>query len=880
MRKKQRDNINAQIAGAGTRESAFKGPRLPDDRIILERPRVNALLEKAFENTLVLVTAGEGCGKTQAIRSFLAGKNKPVIWISMTEQDNDPDHFWESVCKAVAFHDPRAGSCLEEIGFPESSDQINRSLLALQDTSPVRKKYVIVVDNCCCIWEKAIHNFANQFMASPFPRETAFLIYRTEPELNAVPLLSKGILSRISAEDLCFTEEETADYFRLRNISLDPEELKKIFIDSEGWILAIGFIADEMKGANKKYSQSFLETGRFRGMEETLFASVPVSYQRFLVILSLFDKWPLEAVKRISSSLPETLPFFEEFSRVLNNLSSLIHYDTYLQGFKFHRFFLDFLREKQDELSGKEVKTAYALAAQWYAENDLYIDAARNFGRAGDYGGIMRAVYAFPRFLPRSAFFLEIIDSVLHDPGRDEADEEYRFLRHVTRPGILLNLGRYDEARREAEKSIRELEAQPLGEANAWILSALFNTLAAISIITYRETRDISKTAGYFRLADHYYTDTHPVPSVGPAAKANIGSYANPVGYSSGPEEFDNYIEAITQSIPYASHTLGGYLSGIDNLCRAELAFFRGDLITAEQHAREAIFKAREKGQYEIESKGIFYLLRIQICNGDVSGCEDTWEQLEAQLGISDYANRYVIHDIISGWFYAHGGETGRIVPWLRNENEASDLNLPSHNFEIMVKAKSLFAEKQYERVLKFLGRKKARESLGSFHLGMLEITVLEAAVRGRMGDETGALSSLEAAYEISHPNSLAIPFIELGEDMRILAAMALNGKKCAIPRLWLKTIRSRASIYAKKYTIIMEKYRNVFGEEEVPFLSSQESSILTGISRGLTREEIAGKSSLSLNTVRNIIRTIYDKLGAFNRADAIRKAVNLSLLK
>ena len=885
MREQALCNTNLHPENAEAKKSAINGPPLPGGQIILERPRVNALLEKALESMLVFVTAGEGCGKTCAIHSFLNREKTPVIWIPMTEQDNDPAQFWESVSRAVASHDPRAGKYLREIGFPESPEQINRILLALQDTGPARKRYIIVVDDCYLIREESIHNFVNQLMATPSPRETTFLIYRTEPKLNTVPLLSKGILSRISADDLRFTEEEVTEYFRLRNIDLDPGESQKICTDTEGWILAINIIADEMSGGNKKYSRSFLETGKFRSMEEASFASVPVQYQRFLVILSLFDKWPLEALKKITSTLPGKLPSLDEFTEVLNHLSLFIHYDTYLHSFKFHRFFLEFLREKQGDLSGKEIKTAFTLAAEWCIENDLLIDAARVFVKAADYGGIMRAIYTFPRFLPRpaAASFLEVIDRVIDDPQRDETDEKFWFLRLVTRPGLLVNLGRYDEARADVEKSIQELSPRPPDDTNNWILSALYNTLATISIITYRKTKDISKTAEYFRIADHYYTGKHPVPSADPAARANIGSYANPVGYPSGPEEFDNFIEAITHSIPYASHTLGGYLSGIDSLCRAELAFFRGELVAAEQHAREAIFKAREKGQYEIESKSIFYLLRIQLCNGDISGCGNTWDLMEAQLNISNYTNRYVIHDIMSGWFYAHGGETELISPWLRNEYEVSDFNLPSHNFEVMVKAKSLFAEKQYKEALKFLERKEVRESLGSFHLGMLEITVLEAAIRGRMGDETGALKSLEAAYIMSLSNSLVMPFVELGEDMRILAAIALNSGASGegtIPRLWLETIRNKASGYSKKHTTLVEKYRSVFGDGEVPFLASQEVSILMGISQGLTREEIAGKHSLSVNTLKSIIKTIFDKLGAFNRADAIRKAANMGLLK
>ena len=204
-----------------------------------------------------------------------------------------------------------------------------------------------------------------------------------------------------------------------------------------------------------------------------------------------------------------------------------------------------------------------------------------------------------------------------------------------------------------------------------------------------------------------------------------------------------------------------------------------------------------------------------------------------------------------------------------------------------MVNAKSLFAEGHYGETLKFLDRKEVREGLGSFHMGMLEISVLEAAARNRMGDTAGALETLEASYGMAVANAgrepciavFNMPFIELGEEMRILANAAMNSEKCSIPGSWLDTIRNSASGYAKKLITVKEHFRKNHGENGVPYLSSQELSILTGISKGLTREEIARDNSLSINTVKNIIKNIYAKLDAINRADAIRIATNLEIL-
>lgn len=52
--------------------------------------------------------------------------------------------------------------------------------------------------------------------------------------------------------------------------------------------------------------------------------------------------------------------------------------------------------------------------------------------------------------------------------------------------------------------------------------------------------------------------------------------------------------------------------------------------------------------------------------------------------------------------------------------------------------------------------------------------------------------------------------------------------------------------------------------------LTQRESEMLTFITRGLTNDEIARRSFLSVNTVKTYIRTAYRKIGAQNRAQAV----------
>jgi DNA-binding NarL/FixJ family response regulator len=74
---------------------------------------------------------------------------------------------------------------------------------------------------------------------------------------------------------------------------------------------------------------------------------------------------------------------------------------------------------------------------------------------------------------------------------------------------------------------------------------------------------------------------------------------------------------------------------------------------------------------------------------------------------------------------------------------------------------------------------------------------------------------------------------------------------------------------------------REVFRETRnpaVPSLTDRESEILGLIAGGATNREIAGSLYLSPHTVKEHTSTLYRKLGARNRADAVQRAQRLGL--
>jgi LuxR family maltose regulon positive regulatory protein len=834
-----------------------------------QRDRLDRILEHSLRSFVTIVSAGEGYGKTYAVSSFLFKRPERTVWVPLTQRDNRPGHFWENLSKSVGILNPRVEKAMAEMGFPDTGRMAYHHLSVLEQEMVPGKSYVTVFDDFHLIQARPIWEFMERILAVPISRHTFIFICRYEPAFNVMPIMSKGNLARIGADELRFNTAEIAGFFRQRKLVLSGEELQDIYHDTEGWALAVHFLAGEMKKRKERYTRGLLNTGMVRKLVNRTYRELDEDGRKFFVELSLLVRWPRDLLELLAPR--KTL--IDEMEK----FNSLIWFDTYLNAYRVHTIFLDYLREKQGELDEADIKKKSMIIARWCMQNNLYIDAAFHLARARSYLGLIDLISLFPRIMARTtaSSFLDIIDDLCTAQDRDETDEHFIFLRRVVRPQMLLNLGRLDEAAGELKESIAYFKALPPSPLSSHMLSGCYIYLGGLSFIRCRYTRDYSCVDNFIH-ANYYYM-RHPWERPGFVTKTSVLTYVNQIPYPAESGEFERAIHAFARAVPHAANALNGFLYGADTLAYAELTYFRGNLNGAEQFARQAVFKAREKKQYETENRGLFFLLRILLHAGDHQGIDEVWRQLEAQLDITEYINRHVNHDIVTGWFYAHTGEPHRLARWLVSEFEEGELNSLFNHLEILVRVKWFYAEKQYKAVTDILTGGETKKGLGSYILGLLEMKTLEAVSRYHLGDPQGAMEALKTAYDISAPNSLDMPFIELGDDMRSLLGMALEDPSCSIPQRWMEGIRSRASAYGKKLALVKARY----GSEQDGriFLTRKEKLMLTNLSKGFTWEEIASREGFSIGAVKTAMKMLYKKLGALNGADAVRIAARLDLV-
>ncbi|MDR1069229.1 MAG: hypothetical protein LBL37_00355 [Gracilibacteraceae bacterium] len=840
-------------------------PIAPENRAYLERPRVHRLLADAVQSPLVVISAGAGYGKTQAVYSFLQQYDAATTWVQLSERDNLGARFWENFARTIMLYDKHFAERLLEVGFPETEDQFMNYLSIPEDEIPFNEKNVIVFDDFHLLENEAVLRFVRRSIRLPFPNLTTIVISRAEPDVNIVGMLAKGLVVSVSEDDLRFTEEETARYFQLLGVPLTGRGLANIYNDTAGWAFAISLVGLSLKQApsQEREARAAMKLNIFKMIEDEVFLAASEKLRRFLIRLSLID--------HLSTDLIPLLAEDKGLVGEMKKISAFIRYDIYTQAYLIHHLFLDYLRQKQDVLTEEEKRGTYLKAARWCDANDYKMDAVSYYEKAGEYEPIIDIVYHFPLQIPMDP--AKFILGVYERGPRELLEGIARY--HIQHTRLLLSLGRYAEAAAEIKGRIEKYSALPASDFNCQVLCGAYEALG------FAKHFDAPRSDCYdfdlaLEKADEYYR-LSPYPQSGAVTGISMDAWASRVGTArSGAME--EYIAALERAVPHMENVLNGCMAGLDDLAKGELQFYKGRLELAEKFITQALYRSEARKQYEVRNRALFYLLRVGAAQGSYERTQEIFRQLEAQLEFTEYLPRFTTFEIVSGWYYAMIGQDQNVTAWIKGNFAPGALGVFNASFGNVIRARYYCVSRRYGELLSFI---ESEQSLSGALFGRLEMKALEAVCRYQLKQKDAALAALGKAYDLAHSNGLTMPFIELGKDMRALTAAAARDGNCPIPRSWLETIGRRAATYAKRLAIVAAAYKKAHNLSDGDArLSPTELDILNDLYRGVSRSQIAADRHLPINMVKMVQNSIYMKLGADNPADVIRIALSRNLIR
>ena len=838
-------------------------PALQQSSIYLERPRLKKLLGTAVEFPLVAIYAGSGYGKTRTVYSFLQEYDAYTSWIQLSERDNVGARYWESYAHMISISWPDAKERLLDIGFPDTDEKYAKFESLMQKAAILPKKHIIVYDDFHLLHNPSVLRFIEKAINALPQNATVILLSRIMPDINITGLILRERIFTIYEDTLRFTEDEIAEYFAQLRLPVARQDIKDIYDDTQGWAFAINLIGRSLQNDfhYERYALEAMKANIFKLIEAEVTQDISSNLFNFLLRIALID--------HLAADLLRTIAKDASLISEMEKQSAYIRYDSFLHAYVIHHLFLDYLRQNQNILTDEEKRETYHEAGMWCEKNNYHTDALSYYEKSGDWDAILQIVYRFDGQVPHdiAGYTLDIFRRA----PEEVAHEHPLFPAMNLKLRIAMNM--LEEASELAENYAKEYESRPDSPSKFRALFGIYYAwgLLRLAMCPYTGKYDFDK---YFRKSGEY-SKKSPFTEYGSSTNQSLGSWAIIIGESrsGAPEE---YIEAVARSVPYISGALNGNMCGFDDLARGELCYFRREISDAEKHLKQALDKARQNKQYDIQNRALFYLMQNSFSRGDLVAATAALKSMEKLLCEKNYIIRYTTYDVAVGFYHLLLGQPELVPGWLKGDFSVSAHPALVENYCNRAKAIYHYQTRQYAPLLALIDNDRDKQITLFGKIGM---AVLAALSFYQLKRRSEAMEAFRKVYDLAAPNRIIMPIIQYGKDMRTLTASALRDNNCSIPKEWLDDINRKASAFAKKQSHMISEYYAANNIKEEISLTKREKEILKDLSQGLSRTEIATCNNISVNTVKMLINIIYDKLYVNNLADAIRVAVTQKIV-
>jgi LuxR family maltose regulon positive regulatory protein len=827
----------------------------------LIRRRLHTLFDSEIGNRAVTVCAGANCGKTRAVLDFLKQQKRAFIWVQFSERDNSAARLWENITDSIMRVNEALAEKYKKIGFPDTSEKL--ALIEKHRNNILGSRpHIFIFDDFHHLIEPSVLHFIARFINKLPPTLTLILICRNFPEIDIRTLKIKDLISEINEDDLNFTENEFATYLKQQGLSIDTQTIHEMHKDTGGWAFAVNLVVRSLKRVPKYtgFVKTTFKSNIFEIMEAENWSTLSERLKCFLLHLSLIDHISVELVDILADGDRELLA-------ELKQQNAYIRYDNYGGAYIIHHIYLDFLKSKQGTLKCEEKYRTYKIAADWCNRNNFIIDALNYYEKVGDYESIVSVLW---RLCEHTSHELLLTIMGIFERAPDEVFDCVDFFAsmHLFTLVQLARVREFAELAPVYEKRFIALPDDSSFKNNT--LSGIYFVWGYMNFLmnTKDNTHDFDKY--FLKAAEHIAMSPLKSKRV---LVAPIGAWGGAVGSAEAGAP-QGFAETVSRSVENVSAFFGA-AKGLDDLCHGELRFYQNDVRAAGSFFHKSLECAREGKQFEIAQRSLFYILRSSIVQGNLVKTKQAMKDLESFLEEEGYSRRFITYDIVLGWYNCITRRFDLIPDWLKTEFAPYGHAYFIENFGNQIKARYNFYKRNYLPLQAYINELKNRESV---LYGRVEALAMEACMHYQMKNKPKAWIALKEAYETASPNNIIMPFIELGKDMRTVAMTALREADTDIPHSWLESIKNKSTTYAKNLSMLVNEHK--LSEMALSkALSPREQDVLSDLYHGFSQVEIARNHSLSVNTVKMVTKSIYEKLHVHKISDLIRVAAEQRLV-
>ena len=285
-------------------------------------------------------------------------------------------------------------------------------------------------------------------------------------------------------------------------------------------------------------------------------------------------------------------------------------------------------------------------------------------------------------------------------------------------------------------------------------------------------------------------------------------------------------------------------------------------LLTDSRHSIDVLFPA------------LTFQIFILVINGQAPSTIPLMESLRAQTRRDGACEEWLPNiDALDAWAAMYDGDYARITHWMQEcaPDEYAEFCMLD-TFRYMIKLRVYLIRGQHLAFISLAARLMPLFESGRRSVDICELNMLWAISDLTRGDEESALSH-------------ALISIEIAERCSIERVIADEGERALTVLLLVKRRRGRTPFLTRLIQLtqnVATLYPRYMKEQlpDNPSLSAAEMNVLRLMADGRSNAEIAELMQVTVNTVKAHCKHIAVKLKTSNRQQAVRRAIELGLIR
>ena len=357
---------------------------------LFPRKHLIAQLEKQQSVSMVLVSAPAGYGKSVVISQWIKETENNNVWLSIDESMNDTSIFLSYLSEALCTLNSVEKLSLKNLdkdynflSWPAIIEIIVNSLNFLEDRT------ILVLDDYHLIMNQEIHQLVQVLIAEEIKNLQLVIITRWDPPFKLKELRLYSKIKEIRMSDLRFDKDELSQFLVLHeNYRLSNDEIEKVTIRTEGWILAIRMIllarSLSMEASQIKSVDNI--SGNLDELISYISLNLEPEFLRQMQLCALCHQFNVELIDSIFDFANKDSYKGEVFISKLRDFNfSLIPAESEGVWYRFHHLIGDILRRQLERSEPALINSLYIHISEWFSDNDFVDEAIRYAIKAENY---------------------------------------------------------------------------------------------------------------------------------------------------------------------------------------------------------------------------------------------------------------------------------------------------------------------------------------------------------------------------------------------------------------------------------------------------------------------------------------------------------------